>query len=55
MRDKIFGAEEKIIDLETKLFNDLVLAILEYIPPIQLNSALIGRTRLPSVVCGPFC
>jgi DNA mismatch repair protein MutS len=40
---KIFGAEEKIIDLETKLFNNLVLATLEYIPPIQLNSALIGR------------
>jgi DNA mismatch repair protein MutS len=40
---KILGAEEKIIALETKLFNDLVLAILEYIPPIQLNSALIAR------------
>ncbi|MGD0755645.1 MAG: DNA mismatch repair protein MutS [Bacteroidales bacterium] len=40
---KILGAEEKIITLETKLFTDLVLAILEYIPPIQLNSALIAR------------
>jgi len=40
---KIFGAEEKIISLETKLFTDLVLAILEYIPPIQLDSALIAR------------
>ena len=40
---KILGAEEKIIELETKLFNDLVLAILEYIPPIQLNSSLIAR------------
>jgi len=40
---KILGAEEKIIALETKLFNDLVLSILEYIPPIQLNSSLIGR------------
>jgi DNA mismatch repair protein MutS len=40
---KILGAEEKIIDLETRLFNDLVLATLEYIPPIQLNSGLIGR------------
>ena len=43
MRVRYFGAEEKIIALETKLFNDLVLAILEYIPPIQLNSALIAR------------
>ncbi len=41
--NKILGAEEKIISLETKLFNDLVLAILEYIPPIQLNSSLIAR------------
>jgi len=40
---KIFGAEEKIISLETILFTDLVLAILEYIPPIQLDSALIAR------------
>jgi len=40
---KILGAEEKIISLETKLFNDLVLTILEYIPPIQLNSSLIAR------------
>jgi DNA mismatch repair protein MutS len=40
---KILGAEEKIIDLETKLFNDLVLATLEYIPPVQLNSTLVGK------------
>jgi DNA mismatch repair protein MutS len=40
---KILGAEEKIITLETKLFADLVLAILEFIPPIQLNSSLIAR------------
>ncbi|MCX6261502.1 MAG: DNA mismatch repair protein MutS [Bacteroidia bacterium] len=40
---KILGAEEKIISLETKLFNDLVLSIIEYIPPIQLNSSLIAR------------
>ena len=40
---KILGAEEKIITLETKLFTDLVLAILEYIPPIQLNSSLVAR------------
>ncbi len=41
--EKILGAEEKIIDLETRLFNDLVLAILEFIPPIQLDSVLIAR------------
>jgi DNA mismatch repair protein MutS len=41
--NKILGAEEKIIALETKLFNDIVIAILEYIPPVQLNSSLIAR------------
>jgi DNA mismatch repair protein MutS len=41
--NKILGAEEKIISLETKLFSDLVLAILEYIPPVQLDSSLIAR------------
>ncbi len=40
---KIFGAEEKITELEARLFNDLVLAILEFIPPIQINSSLIAR------------
>jgi DNA mismatch repair protein MutS len=40
---KILGAEEKIIALETQLYTDLVLAILEFIPPIQLNSSLIAR------------
>jgi len=41
--NKILGAEEKILGLETRLFNDLVLAILEYIPPVQVNAGLIAR------------
>jgi DNA mismatch repair protein MutS len=40
---KILGAEEKIITLETKLYNDLVMALLEYIPPVQLNSSIVAR------------
>lgn len=40
---KILGAEEKISELETKLFNDLVFSLVEYIPQVQLNSALIGK------------
>lgn len=40
---KILGAEEKIIELENKLFNDLLLTIIEFIPPIQIDSALIAR------------
>ncbi|HEX2974860.1 MAG TPA: DNA mismatch repair protein MutS, partial [Bacteroidales bacterium] len=41
--NKILGAEEKIIGIETKLFNDLILSIIEFIPPIQLNSAQIAK------------
>jgi DNA mismatch repair protein MutS len=40
---KILGAEEKIVSLETRLFNDLVIAIIEYIPPVQVNASLIAR------------
>ncbi|SEF71581.1 DNA mismatch repair protein MutS [Parabacteroides chinchillae] len=41
--EKILGAEEKILSLESRLFNELVLALTEYIPPIQVNANLIGR------------
>lgn len=41
--DKILGAEEKILALETRLFTDLVLSIADYISSIQLNAALIGQ------------
>jgi len=41
--NKILGAEEKIMELETRIFNDLVLSALEFIPPVQLNSMLVGR------------
>jgi DNA mismatch repair protein MutS len=40
---KILGAEEKILELETRLFDDLVLALAEYIPAIQLNAVLLSR------------
>ncbi|MCU0455933.1 MAG: DNA mismatch repair protein MutS [Bacteroidales bacterium] len=40
---KILGAEEKIIDLETRLFGDLVLSAAEYIPQVQLNASLVGK------------
>lgn len=41
--EKILGAEEKILALETNLFNQLVAALAQYIPPIQKNANLIGR------------
>ncbi len=40
---KILGAEEKILMLETKLFNDLVTELTDYISPVQLNGSLVGR------------
>ena len=40
---KILGADEKILQLETRLFNDLVLEMADYIMPIQLNSAMIAQ------------
>jgi DNA mismatch repair protein MutS len=41
--EKILGAEDKIMALELTLFNDLVLALMDYIQPIQLNASLIAR------------
>lgn len=40
---KILGAEEKILALEAKLFNELVVALSEYIQAIQLNAAVIAK------------
>ncbi len=41
--EKILGAEEKILVLEETLFNNLVLALADYVAPIQLNAALCAR------------
>ncbi|TWR31591.1 DNA mismatch repair protein MutS [Mucilaginibacter pallidiroseus] len=41
--EQILGAEEKILALETKLYNDLLYALAEYIKPVQLNANLIAR------------
>lgn len=41
--EKILGAEEKILAIEIRLFNELVLALNDYIEPIQLNASLIAR------------
>jgi DNA mismatch repair protein MutS len=41
--EKILGAEEKIIAIETKLFNELVIGLMDYIATIQLNASLIAR------------
>jgi DNA mismatch repair protein MutS len=41
--EKILGAEEKILALETKLFQELVTALSEYIHPIQANANVMAQ------------
>ena len=41
--EKILGAEDKILALETRLFNELVVAMQEFIPAIQTNANLIAH------------
>lgn len=41
--EKILGADEKILVLEAQLFNELIAAMQEYIPQIQINANLIAR------------
>ena len=41
--EKILGAEDKILTLETTLFNNLVAAMQEYIPQIKINANLVAQ------------
>ncbi len=41
--EKILGAEDKILILENKIYNDLVLSLTEFIPAIQINANLIAK------------
>ena len=40
---KILGAEEKILALETKLFNDLVKSLLDFITDVQINAFQVAQ------------
>ena len=40
---KILGAEEKILAIETRLFNELVLQMADFIGAIQLNASVIAQ------------
>ena len=40
---KILGAEEKIIVIETELYNSLLTAVAEFIPAIQMNAGLLSN------------
>ena len=41
--EKILGAEDKILVLEAQLYNELVQAVSEFIPAIQLNANQLAR------------
>ena len=41
--EKILGAEEKILALESRLFQELVLAVSDFIPAIQVNATAIAQ------------
>ena len=41
--EKILGAEEKILALETEIYNRLVLDLMSYIPAIQINASHLAR------------
>ena len=43
LENKILGAEDKILNIEGRLYNELVLALMDYIPMIQMNARLVAR------------
>ena len=43
LETKILGAQDRILEIESKLFNELVVSLLDYIPMIQLNARIVAR------------
>lgn len=43
LENKILGAEERILELEQRLFDELVRSLGDYIQPIQHNAAWVAR------------
>ncbi|MBQ6694745.1 MAG: DNA mismatch repair protein MutS [Bacteroidaceae bacterium] len=41
--EKILGAEEKIQSLESRIYSELITAIVDYIPSIQMDAAHLAR------------
>ena len=41
--EKILGADEKILDLEARLYSELIVAMQEFIPQIQINANLLAH------------
>jgi DNA mismatch repair protein MutS len=40
---KILNAEERILALESNLYNDLILSLVDYIEPIQTNARIVAK------------
>ena len=49
LETKILGAEDKILAIEARLYNELVLNMLDYISMIQINARLVAKVDL--LVC----
>ena len=43
LETKILGAQEKILEIEVRLYNELVVSLADYIPIIQNNARLAAR------------
>ena len=43
LEEKILGAEESILAIEQKIFEDLVFAVSDYIKPIQQNAVIVAQ------------
>lgn len=43
LESRILGAEDKILDLEAKMYNELVAGMVDYLMTIQLNAKLVAR------------
>ena len=43
LESKILGAQDKMLEIETRLYNDLLVCLLDYISMIQLDARLTAR------------
>jgi DNA mismatch repair protein MutS len=41
--EKILGADEKILEMEARLFSELIVAMQEFIPQIQINANILAH------------
>lgn len=43
LESKILGAEDKILNIESRLFSELALSLIDYIPMIQTDARIVAR------------